>query len=324
MSDTAAFYVELAPRDRHRPPVDHLFILRDCGRLIGAEASLFSSPFLEVCLVGRQAVGAGETEVPLAWTAACRKPSFGQRPRSRGFHGWMLGFRCRPLDVAWDEAELLGLSRSFMAQVEGGATLDSIAHALDGWAEAACATLAGAAEAGQERRRPAAAADPIDRCLAASAPGRAMSVVALAAGTGIGSRTLQRRFRSHTGLPPKRFMSLERFRRAVAAIAAGGGLAQVALETGYCDQAHLTADLKRHAGLSPGRLRALARRQVVSPPVRFFQDEDLQQRARLVMHHRAEESAGHAFHSQGSPFRRPGPGELRPPGGHGDPRDRDC
>ncbi|MCZ0732971.1 AraC family transcriptional regulator [Phreatobacter sp. AB_2022a] len=324
MADTASFYVELAPRDRRRNPVDHLFMLHDCGRLIGAEAKLFSSPFLEICLVGRrQAGGAGETAAPLAWTAVCRKPRFGQRPRSRPFHGWMLGFRCRPLDIAWEGAALLGLARSFVAEVEGGATPDAIAHALDDWAGAVCAALAVRTDTGRGRPADEPAADPVDRCLAALAPGRAASVMALAASTGLAPRTLQRRFLSRAGLPPKRLMTLQRFTRAMAAIASGGNLAQVALEAGYCDQAHLSADLKRHAGLSPSRFRALAERQVMPAPVRFFQDEDLQQRARLVMRHCAEEIAGDELRSQGPRFRRPRPRELRAPDGHDEPRNRD-
>ena len=48
-----AVYVELQPMDRHRPFIDHLFILRDRGRLTGIGRNLFASPFSEIALVGR-------------------------------------------------------------------------------------------------------------------------------------------------------------------------------------------------------------------------------------------------------------------------------
>ena len=42
-------------------------------------------------------------------------------------------------------------------------------------------------------------------------------------------------------------------------------------------------DVARHAGVSPGRFRALARRQIRNDAVRFFKDADLLNRVRLLV-----------------------------------------
>ena len=47
-----AVYAELQPMDRHRSFIDHLFVLRDRGRLTGIGRNLFASPFSEIALVG--------------------------------------------------------------------------------------------------------------------------------------------------------------------------------------------------------------------------------------------------------------------------------
>jgi hypothetical protein len=49
-----ATYVELQPTDRHRSFIDHLFILRDCGRLTDAGRNLFASPMVH--LSGKQSI----------------------------------------------------------------------------------------------------------------------------------------------------------------------------------------------------------------------------------------------------------------------------
>src|SRR5260370_977370 len=100
-----------------------------------------------------------------------------------------------------------------------------------------------------------------------------------------------------------------------------GGLAQIASEAGYSDQAHLTMDLGRHAGLSPGRFRALARRQIVRDAVRFFKDAELQNRVRLLVCDSGvadDEATDGEIQSEGCKLRGPGPDELRAPNRDGD------
>lgn len=67
-------------------------------------------------------------------------------------------------------------------------------------------------------------------------------------------------FRDAIGLAPKRHGRVVRFQRAVAALtrAHDRGLAAVALDAGYSDQAHLTREFHEHAGMTPRDYRRLA------------------------------------------------------------------
>jgi transcriptional regulator GlxA family with amidase domain len=65
-------------------------------------------------------------------------------------------------------------------------------------------------------------------------------------------RHLAARFREQVGLPPKTVARIFRFDRAVSMLAQpGAGLAGVAVECGYYDQAHLNRDFREFAGTSP-------------------------------------------------------------------------
>jgi AraC-like DNA-binding protein len=61
------------------------------------------------------------------------------------------------------------------------------------------------------------------------------------------------RFQAEVGLPPKRLARILRFERALSGLQRqrSMSLADVALEAGYCDQAHLNRDFRRLAGLTP-------------------------------------------------------------------------
>ncbi|MDW3680402.1 helix-turn-helix domain-containing protein [Cupriavidus sp. CV2] len=88
---------------------------------------------------------------------------------------------------------------------------------------------------------------------AASAEGPA-SVEALAQYTGMGVRALQRMFQEYVGVSPKWVLRRYRLQEAAWRLARGEavGLAQLAAELGYFDQAHLTRDFTRLVGVSPG------------------------------------------------------------------------
>ena len=83
-------------------------------------------------------------------------------------------------------------------------------------------------------------------------------------------RHLTTRFSEQVGLPPKTLARLLRFGRAARLLGAGssshqrGGaagapssLAEIALECGYYDQAHLNRDFREFAGLTPTALEAM-------------------------------------------------------------------
>jgi AraC-like DNA-binding protein len=78
---------------------------------------------------------------------------------------------------------------------------------------------------------------------------------------GLSARQLQRRVADAVGYGPKVLARILRFRRlqALAARRARHGenppvtLVELALDAGYADQAHMTAEVTRLAGLSPVR-----------------------------------------------------------------------
>ena len=80
----------------------------------------------------------------------------------------------------------------------------------------------------------------------------------------LSERQLRRRFQAAVGYGPKTLQRVLRFRQVLSALDAGHGegeLAQLAFEAGYSDQAHLTRETVRLAGLPPA---ALARTRIAS------------------------------------------------------------
>jgi len=80
-------------------------------------------------------------------------------------------------------------------------------------------------------------------------------VGSVAADLGVSARQLQRRLGDAVGYGPKTLQRVLRFRRLQTL--APAPLAELALDAGYCDQAHMTAEVTHLAGL---------------PPVRFLKD----------------------------------------------------
>lgn len=132
---------------------------------------------------------------------------------------------------------------------------------------AARADLAGFAAAASARLAARMTVPPA--LLAAQAVGRDFEVrpeagiADLAAGANCSPRTLARRLARGCGLTPGEFLRLQRFQRAWMAVKAGakageGGLAGIALESGYADQAHMTREFRRLAGRTPTQARTEA------------------------------------------------------------------
>jgi AraC-like DNA-binding protein len=187
----------------------------------------------------------------------------------------MIGMRCRPSSILFDEKEtaLAALAGIFAGIVSAQNPLDDIIHTLDGWIE-------DIVRKSGPREDVAAGSERVLSMPAGGPP----TIAARAAAAGISPRTMLRHVRARTGLAPKRYASLQRFSQALRHLALDqAGFAQIAAEVGYSDQAHMTVDLARHAGVSPGRFRALARRQIRNDAVRFFKDADLRKRVRLLV-----------------------------------------
>lgn len=76
--------------------------------------------------------------------------------------------------------------------------------------------------------------------------------------------TLARMFREAYGTSPYRYLLMRRLDAAREGVLAGRGLAEIALDAGFADQAHLTRMFKAAFGLSPARFRAAAKE--AAPP----------------------------------------------------------
>ncbi|MDQ8755865.1 helix-turn-helix domain-containing protein [Sphingosinicella sp. LHD-64] len=79
----------------------------------------------------------------------------------------------------------------------------------------------------------------------------------LAAEIGWSRKHFIQRFRDATGVSPDRYRRIARFERFAAAIAArpDDGLAGLAADCGFVDQAHLARDVRAFADMTPGELR---------------------------------------------------------------------
>lgn len=70
---------------------------------------------------------------------------------------------------------------------------------------------------------------------------------------GLSRRTVERHFTHATGMSPRQVRQIARAREAVARLQSGCPIAEVAHALGYADQSHLTRDLKRLTGYTPGQ-----------------------------------------------------------------------
>jgi AraC-like DNA-binding protein len=84
----------------------------------------------------------------------------------------------------------------------------------------------------------------LEKFLLGMKPGEPVALGALS------PRQYRRRFEETVGLPPKLYQRIRRFQAALAVLGRRP-VAEVALECGYYDQAHLIRDFKQFAGLTP-------------------------------------------------------------------------
>jgi AraC-like DNA-binding protein len=96
--------------------------------------------------------------------------------------------------------------------------------------------------------------DPLVRAAAVRAARPGVAVETLGSAVGLGERQLRRRFADAIGYGPKTLQRVLRFQRFLAIAQRDRDLASVALDAGYADQAHLTRECRRLAGLPPAAL----------------------------------------------------------------------
>jgi AraC-like DNA-binding protein len=116
------------------------------------------------------------------------------------------------------------------------------------------ATLALLGAAVGRRRAERVPLDPIVRAAAVRAARPGVPVEALGAEVGLGERQLRRRFDDAVGYGPKTLQRILRFQRFLAIAQRETDLAALAFAAGYADQAHLTRECRRLAGLPPAAL----------------------------------------------------------------------
>jgi AraC-like DNA-binding protein len=259
-----SFYAEFAPLEDHSNFVDSLYVLKDRGRLTASRVA-FASPLREIAFGFREAVpGSG-----YSGKVVVNEPNFGHRKKSRAFFGWIIGIKFKP---NWSgplrtEDPMIVACQNSLARVVGTrpSCLD-ILHPLDQL------LLALSQHTQQESIiRSDYFETTHDR------------VANLASHVGGSVRTLHRQMRTSTGFPPKRFLAMQRFRRAVYEIATrSAGLSLIAFNLGFSDQAHLTREFRRHAGVTPGAFKQ-AWRGRHARAVRFLQDTGQSTRLKMAV-----------------------------------------
>jgi AraC-like DNA-binding protein len=224
-----SFYAEFAPREDQAAFVDSIYILKDRCWLTESRIS-FASPLKEIAFIFREDGPGGKV--------VFNEPSLDYRRKARAFFGWIVGVKFKP---TWSGGApsvhnlAIVACRDALARVlQDTPSCFDILDAMD---------RALPALSRQARHRAITESDPLDT------PRSRVSDLANHVGRSV--RTLQRRVRTSTGCPPKRFLAMQRFRRSVYEIAAGGdGLSVIAFDLGFSDQAHLTREFRRHAHAS--------------------------------------------------------------------------
>jgi len=140
---------------------------------------------------------------------------------------------------------------------EGGRLVDLVGGAADPAARrvAFARELARRLASAPERVSAATRAVALARAVRESEP--ETSVAALAAALGFTRQHLARVIGETAGLAPKMLQRIARMQRALELLQRDptAGLARVALDAGYSDQAHFTGELKALTGRTPGQWR---------------------------------------------------------------------
>jgi AraC-like DNA-binding protein len=145
----------------------------------------------------------------------------------------------------------------------GAELLDALAP-LEGKSRAVVSALEKVLLHRLDRAKPAADTELVRHATRALERGDASArgIAALARRLGVGERALRASFREHIGLSPKRYARIARIRRVVRRVGSTG-LARLAVEHGFYDQAHLNAEFRALLRVAPRDF--LARRFPLAP-----------------------------------------------------------
>lgn len=166
-----------------------------------------------------------------------------------------LGARHVALDDLWSAHDVERLLEQLRAEPDARARIDALQRAL------------------LDRLRPVRAMHPaiaqaMQRLDVGDGPVRE-----IVAASGCSHRHLIARFRAATGLAPKEYARVKRFRRALRLLAVARPLDGLALDAGYSDQSHFNREFRALAGITPREyLAAPVRGSLHVPRVNFVQD----------------------------------------------------
>jgi AraC-like DNA-binding protein len=258
------FYAEFAPQENQNNFVDSIYVLKDRG-LLTANRLMFASPFKEIVFSFPEFTQRSGRR----YKVVVKEPNFGHKKKGSAFFGWIIGIKFKP---TWSgrlctEDPVFVACRNSLARVISTNPscrdvidpVDQVLFALSQQAQQGSIIGSNCFETSHDR------------------------VANLASHVGRSVRTLHRRMRTSTGFPPKRFLTVQRFRRSVYEIATeNAGLSLIAFDLGFSDQAHLTREFQRHAGISPGAFKQ-AWRGRHGQAVRFLQDAGSSARLRVAV-----------------------------------------
>jgi methylphosphotriester-DNA--protein-cysteine methyltransferase len=139
-----------------------------------------------------------------------------------------------------------------------GAEAAALAERCDAVAHEARACLAAAADWIAERLHGAPPVDPAIAWIAAAIRRRRgpVAIGTLRDAAGLSAARLAAGFRQQVGVTAKTYARIRRFHHAAARLRAGGSPLDVALDAGYYDQPHLTAEFRDLSGLTPAAFAA--------------------------------------------------------------------
>jgi AraC-like DNA-binding protein len=203
-----------------------------------------------VALLNPDVVHTGQAATPSGWTYRVLYPEVSVVTTVAAELGWQRGTPWFPDTVLYDEATAALLRQAHQAAEHGDrlasstlltAALARLLHAHSAAPPSNGSAPSSRSPAGVQMVRellPERLADP-------------PSLAELAAMTGLSQFALLRAFRRETGMPPHAYLNQLRVRRARLLLDRGLAPADVAAQTGFADQAHLTRHFKRVLGVPP-------------------------------------------------------------------------
>jgi AraC-like DNA-binding protein len=203
-----------------------------------------------VALLNPDVVHTGQAGTPAGWTYRVLYPEVSVVSSVAAELGWRRGTPWFPETVLYDKATAALLRRAHQAAEHG----DQLASSSLLTAALTRLLLAHAAPQPADSHEPVSRAPASVRAVRDLLPERladAPSLADLAALTGLSQFALLRAFRRETGMPPHAYLNQLRVRRARLLLDGGLAPADVAAQTGFADQAHMTRHFKRVVGVPP-------------------------------------------------------------------------